>query len=609
MSAPVHSSPPGTSTRRGKKWLLALGGLLVVLVLFVLLTPVITDAVVRPKVVAALRDSLNGEPAIGKLSFSLFNGLELADLRIGNPPGFSDRPCVTVERVTADPSLLSLLAGKVVLNGSLHVVKPQIFIEQDVKGRLNFACLAKEQKPSAPPAAALPEGKPAAEMAVAAPFVIASLLVEDLGISLKTPSLPQPVALSPLRIETRVDTLDKPVTLAVKNTDGSLDVKGHALFARDGKLDIPNIKAEFDYTIAPALLAPLTPALNSIGSLKKFEGTLAGAGHLALDGLAKPSGKGWITLDVPQVVFQLVSGETNAIQIFKPGTIRFAYDFKARDARHTDLDLQLTSPAASATMKGVATADPAAPVLEGDVTVSADIAALAERFPGVFATERKLHGRIAGGIKGFKVSANTIEGNLDIRSEGLSETKPDGARMLLVRDLAARLQLAVNVEKGIYRVESLDAHVDDAFDAKGRLQFEKKGAGSAFEADIRASANLNALVAKARRFTDMIPSALPLAGRVNAHLTIPPKASSQAGMPLSLHVEINGLKTTGVQIPYGEVDLTGVGSPGWTKVEFKSASLMARVLPAGAAAGRQPLEIKMAGRGTADLNAGRYEVP
>ncbi|MCX6901762.1 MAG: hypothetical protein NT105_24035 [Verrucomicrobia bacterium] len=613
MTKLAENSSSGPGPRHGKKWLFVLGGLLAVLVLLVLLTPVITDAVVRPKVVTAMRDSLNGEPTIGRLSFSLFSGLEVADLRIGNPSGFSTGPCVTVERVTADPSLLSLLGGKLVLNGSLRVVKPQVFIEQDAKGRLNVSCLAKEQKPTAPPAAAvaaaLTEKKPATDMAVAAPFVIASLLIEDLGISLKTPALPQPVALSPLRIETRVDTLDKPVTFLIKNADGSLDVKGHVLAARDGKLDIANLKAELDYTIAPALLAPLTPALSSLGSLKRFEGTLAGAGHFALDGMAKPSGKGRLTLDLPQVALELAAGGTNVVQTFRPGTIQFVYEFKARDARQTDLDWQFASPAVSVVMKGVATADPAAPGLEGDVMVTADIAALGERFPGVVAADRKLQGRIAGGIKNLKASAKTIAGNLDIRGEGLAEVGPGGALVPLVRDLAARLQLAVDVEKGIYRVESLDAHVDDALNAKGRFRFEKKDAGSAFEVDLRVGADLDALMAKARRFTDLIPPTLPLAGRVDAHLIIPPETSGQAGTPLNLQVEINGLKTSGVQMPYGELDVTGVGAPGWTKVEFKSFSMMARVLLAGAAAGRQPLEIKAAGRGTVDLDAGRYEMP
>ncbi|MBI5685105.1 MAG: hypothetical protein HZC54_08480 [Verrucomicrobia bacterium] len=613
MTNVAENPSSGPAPRRGKKLLFVLGGLLAVLVLLVVLTPTITDAVVRPKVVAALRDALNGEPAVGRLSFSLFSGLELADLRIGNPPGFSSAPCVTVERVTADPSLLSLLGGKLVFNDGLRVVKPQVFIEQDARGRLNVACLAKEQKPAAPvavvAAAAPPESKPAADMVAAAPFVIASLLVEDLGISVKTPALPQPVALSPLRIKTRVNTLDKPVEFFIKNADASLDVKGRVLAARDGKLDLANLKAELDYAITPALLAPLMPALGSLGPLKRFEGTLAGAGHFALDGMAKPSGKGRITLDLPQVALELAAGGTNVVQTFRPGTIQFAYDFKARDARQTDLDWQFASPAASVAMRGVATADPAAPALEGDVMVTADIAALGERFPGVIAAGRKLQGRIAGGIKNLKASAKTVAGDLDIRGEGLAEIGPGGAVTPLVRDLAVRLRLAADVEKNNYSVEDLVARVDDALSAKGRLRIEKKAAGSVFEADLQAGADLDALMARARRFTDLIPPTLPLAGRVDAHLVVPPETSGQAGTPLNLQVEINGLKTTGIQIPYGEMDLTGIGSPGWAKFEARSFSMMARALPAIAPAGQQPLEIKATGRATADLDAGRYDVP
>jgi hypothetical protein len=603
MTQVAEKASSSSAPRRGKKLLIMLGGLVALLALLAALLPAITDAVVRPKVVAALRESLNGEPSVGKLSFSLFNGLELADLRIGNPPGFSAAPCVTVERVTADPKLLPLLGGKLVLNGSLRVVKPQVAVEQDAKGRLNLACLAKEQKPAAPAVQ-----KPGAE-AVAAPFVIASLLVEELGISVKTPALSRPAALSPLRIETRVETLDKPVTFLIKSADGSLDVKGQVLAARDGKLDLANLKAELDYTITPALLAPLTPALGSMGPLKRFEGTLAGAGRFALDGIAKPSGKGRLTLDVPQLALELAAGGANVTQTFRPGTIQFAYDFKARDARQTDLDWQLASPAVSVATKGVATADPAAPMMEGEVMIVADIAALGERFPGVIAAGRNLQGRVSGGIRNLKASAKTVAGDLDLRGEGLAEVGAGGAAVPLVRDLAVKLRLAADLDKGNYLVENLDARVDDALSAKGRLRIEQKAAGSIFEADLRASADLDALMARARRFTDLIPPTLPLAGRVDAHLIVPPEAGGQAGTPLNLQVEINGLKTSGIQIPYGEMDLTGIGAPGWTKFEAKSLSLLARMLPAGAPANQPPLEAKATGRATADFDAGRYNVP
>ena len=606
MNKPVESASSAPAPRRGGKLLFVLGGLVALLALLVLLAPVITDAVVRPKVVATLRDSLNGEPAIGRLSFSVFSGLELTDLRIGNPPGFSPGACVTVERVTADPSLTALLGGKVVLNGKLRVVKPRVFIEQDAQGRFNYACLAKEPRSAAAPS---PSPAPSAEPAAAAPLVAASMVIEDFGISIKTPALPQPVVLSPLWIETGVESLDKPVTFAIKNGDGSLDVKARALIVSGGKLDFAGMKAELDYVIGPALIAPLTPLFSGSGPVRKFDGTLAGAGHLAFDGLAKPSGKGQVTLDVPQVALLLASGGTNVVQSFRPGVVRLAYDFKARDARQTDLDLQFASPAASVALKGVVTADPASPALQGDVTLLADIAALAERFPGVIAAERRLQGRISGGIQGLKASAKTVEGNLDIRGEGLAEVGPGGALVPLVRDLAARLRLAVDIEKSVYRVEDLQAHVDDALNARGRLRFEKKGAGSAFETDLRVAADLDALLAKARRLTDLIPPTLPLAGRVDAHLIVPPETSGQAGTPLHLQAEINGLKTSGVQIPYGELELSGVGAPGWTKAEFKSFSLMARVLPATAPANQPPLEVRATGHGTADFEAGRYDVP
>lgn len=590
MSKPSDVPSPAAAPRRRSKWPLLLGGLIAILIAIVLLLPVITNTFVRPKVVAVLRDTFTGEPAIDRLAYSIFSGAEIEGLRIGNPPGFSPGHCIAVERLTVDPGLLPLFKGAFLFPNGLRAVKPRILIELDAKGRLNLANLLK--------------GGGGGEV----PPILGSIFTDDLAISVKTPALDRPVALSPMRVEVRVEDLDRPITFAIKNADASLDVKGNALIASGGKVHLDRIKAELDYAITPALLAPLKPVLASLGPVKRFEGTLAGAGRVTLDGLARPAGKGQFTLDVPELAMIAAIGGANVLQTLRPGLTQLSYEFKPRGERQTDLDLNLASPAASVAFKGVATTDPKSPALEADITMTADIAGLAERFPGYLATGRKLQGRIAGGVKGLKATAKSFAADVDFRGEGLAEIGPGGAPVPLVKDLASKLRFNLDLEKKVYHIENLDAHVDDALQTKGRFTLEQRATGSAFEADLRLGADLDALLATARRFTDMIPPTLPLSGRVDAHVVVPPE-SGQAATPLNLHVEANNLRTTGVTMPYGEMDITGAGSASWTKVEIKSLSGFARVAPGGAAAMQAPLEIKLAGHGTADLAVGRYDVP
>ncbi len=489
MSNSIQGPSSAPARRRGGKWLFIFVLLLVaVAAAAVFLAPVLTDAVVRPKVVEALRQSLNGEPAIRRLSYSFFRGLEVEGIQIGNPPGFSAGACISVDRATAEPHLLALAQGRVILQNELRVVNPRILIEQNAKGELNLQRLPKE---------AAAGKKDDGQM----PLIVASVLVEGLDIRVKTPALAQPVALSPIHLESRVEALDRPIAFTVKNADGSLDVKGNAQIAQEGKLDLAKLKAELDYAISPALLAPLKPALGSLGPVKRFEGTLAGSGRVTFDGLARPAGKGQLTLDVPELAVEMSRAGTNVVQTLRPGATQLAYEFKARGERQSDIDLSLTSPALTLALKGVATADPAAPSLDGEMNLAMDVATLAERFPGLLATGRKLQGRIAGSFKNLKSSTKSFEADMDIRGEGLAEIGPDGAPRPLVKDLSSKLHLVMDLEKNGCRFENFDTRVDEVLTAQGSLMLEKRDAGAAFEANVKMAADLDGLMSRARRFT------------------------------------------------------------------------------------------------------------
>jgi len=589
MNKSSDTRPAGAAPRRRKKWPLLLGGLIALLAAVVLLLPVLTNLWVKPRLLAVLRDTFTGEPAMDRLAYSLFSGVEIEGLRIGNPPGFSPGHCLAVERLTVDPSLLALFKGALLFPKGLRATQPRVLIELDAQGRVNLACLLKGGGGQTP-------------------LVLGSIFTEDLLISVKTPALDRPVALAPTRVEVRMEDLDKPIAFAIKNSNASLEVKGNATIASGGKINLDTLKAELDYTLTPALLAPLQPVFASLGPVRKFEGTLAGSGRLTLEGLARPAGQGQLALDVPELAMLVAAGGSNTLQTLRPGLTQLRYEFKPRGDRQTVLNFNLDSPAGSIAFKGVATADPRSPALEADITLAADIATLAERFPGYLATGRKLQGRLAGRVTGLRATARSLSADVDLRGEGLAEIGPDGAPVPLVKDLASKLRFNLDLEKKVYRFEDLDARVDDALRTTGRFTLERRATGSAFEANVILGADLDALLAKARRFTDLIPPTLPLSGRVDAHLVVPPD-SGPGATPLNLKATINHLKTTGLTMPYGELDITGAGSASWTKLEIQSFSAFARVLPAGAPATQPPLEVNLRGRGAADLAAGRYDAP
>ncbi len=593
---PPPAAPEKPKPRRWKRWLLGLGVAALVLVLLVLfLTPTLVNALVRPVVVSTLQASLNGEPAIERLSFSWFSGVEVAGIRIGNPPGFSEAPCVTVERVTVDASLPSLLSGKVVLKGPLRVGKTRVNVEQNEKGEINLAMLAK---PGPAAAGGAPEEKPAGASA-ALPHVEAALLVEEFVLSVKTPDLVQPATLAPIRVESRVDTLDNPVTFTVSSADGSLDVKGSLQVATGGRLDIPGLKGGIAYALKPALLAPLKPALASIGPLTSFDGDVEGAGRIDFDGLAKPSGKADLKIELREVALALAAAAgapagapAAKVLTLKPGTIRAACEFKLGADNVTDIDAKVTSPAASLAFKGQVSANPGRMAVSGDPSVSVDLAEAAKRFPGIVASDRKLQGRITGSVKGLKATSvfadpaapqAAVEAEVDLRGEGIAEVTDAGVQPIL-KDAAVALRVAVDTAKGTYRLEGVDAHLDELLTAKGHLRVaglvlpaagkdvdvEKLATDAALDADLAAAADLGGLLAKARQFTDLIPKALAVSGTVDGRLRVTPAKGGTKVSPFTLAAGAKGLQVAGlealegIELPKdlaasaeGEVDLAG----------------------------------------------------
>lgn len=607
MSASRPAPPAAPRPRRLRKWLFRIAiGFVALVALLVFLTPVLVNTFVRPKVVAMLRERLNGEPEIDRLTFSWFSGLEIEGIRIGNPPGFSPGPCIQVDRVNADPSLFALLGGKLVLKQDARVPKPEVNVEVNDKNEINLLMLLKR------PASAGGEsgggsggaaGAVARAPAQSLPHVEAGLVVDAFTPRFKTPALSQAVALDPQRMEIHIPTFDRPIAFAVKSASASaLDVSGEVLVARNGRLlDVAEMPLKLKYAIPKGYLAPLNAAVASVGPVKRFEGHLAAAGQLALEGLTRPSGRGEVTLDLAEVGVLLPSAQgAPVLRVLRPGAIRVSYDFQSRPDGKVDIDARFASPAASFSLKGVGTPGRQGLDVEGECAGEGDIAALAERFPGLLAAERKLQGRVRGEVKNIKATWTTLEADLDLRGEGIAQAGPGGAPVPWVKDAAARLHLTVDTEKGTYRLERMDVHADDLLQMTGfvrgeglvvkageemsaaRLQELAKSAS--LDAEFRYVADLGALLAKARQFTDLIPAAMTLKGRAEGRFHVPPAKGGEGAAPFALQAKLDGFQATGVpgldeeMIPReanatveGRFDFAGDWSVALTKAEVASS--------------------------------------
>ncbi|MFZ2641912.1 MAG: hypothetical protein WA117_13010, partial [Verrucomicrobiia bacterium] len=266
-----------------------------------------------------------------------------------------------------------------------------------------------------------------------------------------------------------------------------------------------------------------------------------------------------------------------------------------------------------ASLKGKLALDPKSDQSDLQVAGSLDPVALAAAAPGYFegATVTGGAGPFEMRLRGALLGANQdITAKLDMPETTLKPARLPGGPVSLGKP-SLNVQASLNLTNRACRVTYASLKTALAnLDAQGNVVLNAQGKLATLDGHLEGAADLTTLGTVAVA-VGALTNTTKLAGnlKVVADVEAGGGTFSCIAMLSGQNIRINGLKTTGVQIPYGEVDLTGVGSSGGAKIEFKSASLMAKILPAGAAANLQPLEIKMAGRGTADLNAGRYEVP
>ena len=114
----------------------------------------------KQKVLTKARDALGTEVKITDMSVSLFSGVRLKDIVIGNPPGFPGS-LLTADSFVLSYNLVPLLSRRVEIE-QLSATKPVVTLSRNEKGEWNYD---KIGVPASGAPAAQPAAKPAAQPA------------------------------------------------------------------------------------------------------------------------------------------------------------------------------------------------------------------------------------------------------------------------------------------------------------------------------------------------------------------------------------------------------------------------------------------------------------
>jgi len=301
------------------KWLLIVGGSLVVLLIAaLLLIPLFVDVdKYKPEIEKQVSSAVGRPFAIkGPLKLSLFPwaGVALSDLHLGSPPGYAEKDFLSVKSFDVRLKLLPLLSKDIQVQRFV-IDGPKIVLEKNKAGHGNWEGWGAPQEKTAPQAGPPPASKEpmrglplkslaVGEFAVRNGSVVyvdqssgARREVTDLNLELKDVSLDRPIRLAfsavmeamPVSVEGQIGPVGPepgkgkiPVDISVKAfNEVSVNLKGQVQDAMTGPqfelalaVDPFSPRKVFASLKAPFPVATADPdALNRVGVRSKIQGS------------------------------------------------------------------------------------------------------------------------------------------------------------------------------------------------------------------------------------------------------------------------------------------------------------------------------------------------
>jgi AsmA protein len=199
------------------KWVLIIGGGLVVLVIAaLLLIPLFVDVNHYKPEIEKQVSSATGRPfsieGDLKLSFFPWAGLAFTDLHLGSPPGFDEKDFLFVKSFDARMKLLPLLSRDIQVERFV-IEEPRILLEKDKSGRGNWEGLGGLDEKSAPAVDPQPEPKKTDETLFLKSLAVGEFAVRNGSLLYMDHQTGSRQELSDLSLELKDVSLDRPIHL------------------------------------------------------------------------------------------------------------------------------------------------------------------------------------------------------------------------------------------------------------------------------------------------------------------------------------------------------------------------------------------------------------
>ena len=210
------------------KWLLIIGGSVLVLVIAVLLLiPLFVDVEkYKPEIEKQVSSAVGRPFAIkGQLKLSLFPwaGVAFSDLYLGSPPGYKEKDFVFVKSFDVRMKLLPLLSKDIQVQRFV-IEGPKIVLERDKTGRGNWEGWGTPQEKGAPKAGAPPASKGPLEGLPLKSLAVGEFAVRNGSVVYIDQSSGSRQEVSDLNLELKDVSLDRPIRLVLSAVKDKMPV-------------------------------------------------------------------------------------------------------------------------------------------------------------------------------------------------------------------------------------------------------------------------------------------------------------------------------------------------------------------------------------------------
>ncbi|MCC6422368.1 MAG: hypothetical protein IT447_02730 [Phycisphaerales bacterium] len=300
---------PRKKKRWGRRILIGLGVVVVLLVILVALAPtIISTATVRRVVIGKVNDSLNGKVSMADWSIGWSSGVEVRGLEVKDEAG---NVILSAPRVFTGLSLIEAAKGNFDL-GTTILENPTFHLVIDEDGKLNLSKLAKPSIQT--PSKSGSEGEKSA-----LPNVKGTIKIENPTGTVVAAGIAEVLTLNGGSITIQIPSLDGQITDEIKllcavgdRPEGTIALAGTVNLLEKGEFNPQALKADQKLTIQKLDTAAVTPFLKLAGVDLKLAGMTDGQLAVKVDGLNNLSADGEINIADLSATGRVLHGDTFA---------------------------------------------------------------------------------------------------------------------------------------------------------------------------------------------------------------------------------------------------------------------------------------------------------